>query len=280
MINPIDNPRMKEVLEDSHSLNVYQRGKPIDLDDVRIITTARDAHQFYFQVPIDKCIWGYGWHYVKGENPLNNFFTCEESLDYFYTEYRPENCLEALTLAPQQQRWDSLETPWRVDIKPTPFTGENKLGPEHGRPHCGPVSLERLNLEKFRLREVIASIRNMGYMTSYYASPDQHIFGYFLVNDQDFRFLVVNGQHRAAALVELGSQTLPATFTSIVPRMPRLVSPWHLDFLTGVAYDVEQRSTAQQIFDSYFDASLRQQRKAALSEWLRLAQSESQPGIE
>ncbi len=276
MLNPIDNPRMQEILDDSHHLEMYRRGKPIEFDDVKLLTTARDAYHYYFQVPIEKCIWGYGWHYSRGENPLNAFFSCEESLDQFYTHFRPENCLQALTLDETAQGWDSLETPWRVDVDPKPFSGENKLGPEHGRPHCGPVSLERLNLEKFRLREVLQSIRNMGYMTSYYASADQHIFGYFLVNDQDFRFLVVNGQHRAAALVELGSQTLPATFTSIVPRMPRLVSPWHLDFLAGVAYDVDKRGVVQEIFEGYFDESLRQRRRDCLADWLRLAQLKSQ----
>lgn len=86
---------------------------------------------------------------------------------------------------------------------------------------------------------------------------------------------MVNGQHRAAALVELGSQTLPATFTSIAPRMPRLVSPWHLDFLAGVAYDGSQREVVQEIFESYFDESLRQRRREYVTDWLRLAQLES-----
>ena len=105
---------------------------------------------------------------------------------------------------------------------------------------------------------------------------DDYIHGYFLVKGSDFLFWVVNGQHRAAALVAENYDTLPATFTTGVYTVNRVISEWHLDFLAGTAYDEKDLLAVKTIFNAYFDETLREKRKQALASWMSLAEAKAQ----
>jgi hypothetical protein len=79
------------------------------------------------------------------------------------------------------------------------------LGPDHGISLFGPCTDEKVELEEARLTQIVASITARGYL------PDRFgdITGYFLVRQDEFRFVVRGGKHRSAALAALGWTHLP-----------------------------------------------------------------------
>ena len=171
-------------------LKPYKQGHPIEFQDIGLLTVSRDSHRFYFNVPIEKCVWGYGWRYTKGEHPFLNFFELGESLDEFYHAYQPPNTLEALTLGFDKRPWNSLELPWHYSIVFVPDVKERK---KHKNQHLGPLRPDRLNREKLRLTTVLDSIQSEGYQPEKYGHPNPHICGYFLLKDDDFLFYIEGG---------------------------------------------------------------------------------------
>jgi hypothetical protein len=247
---------------------LYQQGQPITFQDIGLLAIARNSHEFCFNVPIEKCVWGYGWRYAKGEHPLLNFFEVDQSMDEFYQNYQPGNTLEALTLGLDKRFWHSLELPWHFDIESKLDVKERKSGQNQ---HLGPVGFEKLNYEKYRLNTLIQSIRLNGYDPDKFGYPNLHICGYFLLKDNNFLFYIEGGKHRAIALVELGYTSLPAV---AIPE-PYFISHNVLSGLAGIAYPTSDLPIVQTIFESYFDIQLRKQRKQLVAEWMRRARGGS-----
>ncbi|WP_159789816.1 hypothetical protein [Sodalinema gerasimenkoae] len=245
----------------------YNNGNLITLKDVWFLGFAHDAYEFCFQVPLEKCIWGYGWRYTPEEHPFFHAFGQEEFLDTFYYRYRPQSALEAVILQPGHGGWESLFVPWRCTIKPPKKPEQHPFIEDGGTQHYGPVSLERLNREKRRLSTVLTSIQEIGYQGG--NGEHDHIRGYFMVQDDDFLFYIGAGKHRAAALLKLGYTSLPATFSIFVPRMPRLISHQHLELLAGKVYDRRILPTVKTMFDGYFNEGIRQRRKSLLASWIQ-----------
>lgn len=243
----------------------YKNGCMIDIKDVWFLSFAHDAYQFYFHVPIEKCVWGYGWRFTQQENPFYYVYKSESYLDRFYKNYQPKSALEALTLKPTNGGWNSLLIPWIYTIKASqsPVVEPSLEGVSI---QVGPVSLEKLESEKTRLKRVFNSIQTLGYQGG--QGEHGHIRGYFMINNNDFVFHVTAGKHRATALLRLGYPSLPVTFNIFVPRMPRLISRQHLELLSGTGYPEDMMPTVHQIFKSYFDETLRQRRISYLAGWM------------
>lgn len=250
---------------------LYRDGQPVDIKDVWFLAIAHDAYHFCFQVPLEKCIWGYGWRYTQDENPFYYAYQQSDNLDRFYRYYQPKSALEALTFEPEHGGWESLYIPWRCTIKPAKPTIVEPFFEGVGTQHFGPVSSEKLELEKTRLQTVMTSIQTVGYQGG--QGEHEHIRGYFMVHDDDFVFYIAAGKHRAAALLRLGYTCLPATFSVFVPRLPRLISHRHLQLLAGTVYDSTLLPTVYQIFEGYFDTTLRQKRISMLKSWLNKSQA-------
>lgn len=246
----------------------YQQGKPIDFRDIGLLSVARNSHKVYFNVPIEKCVWGYGWRYIKGEHPLLNFFDVDGSMDEFYQNYQPSNTLDALTLGLDKRPWDSLELPWHFYIESKLDVKKRKYGQNQ---HLSPVTLDKLNQEKQRLKQLLESIESNGYNPNQFGYPNIHIYGYFLLKDDDFLFYIEGGKHRAIALVELGYTNLPAV---AIPE-PYFISYPVLSGLAGIAYPTSTLPMVQTMFESYFDIQLRERRKQLVAEWMRRARGES-----
>ncbi len=255
-------------MENKKPRKLYNQGQPIEFNDIGLLAVARDSHRFYFHVPIEKCVWGYGWRYMKAEHPFLDFFEVEASLDEFYRNYQPQNTLEALTLGSDKRHWDSLEFPWHFFIAPKL---DVKYRKQYLNQHLGPVMSEKLNHEKLRLITTFNSIKAQGYQPQKYGYPNTHICGYFLLKNNDFLFYIEAGKHRAIALVELGYTSLPVV---AIPE-PYFISHQTLLGLAGTAYPEEDLPIVQTIFESYFDSSLRQRRRQVLAEWMRRARGES-----
>jgi hypothetical protein len=247
---------------------LYNNGSIINIKDAWFLSLARDAYKFAFQVPIKKCVWGYGWRFTADENPFYHVYNDHHNLDKFYQNYQPISALEALTFEPSDGGWNSLTLPWRCQID---CVDSNAIKLCHNQlsSQVGPLSSNRLELEKNKLKQVFTSIQTGDYqLKNGIYSP---IWGYFMIHDNDFVFHVTAGKHEAAALSKLGYTSLPVTFNIFVPRMPRLISYQHLELLSQVAYPATVMPTVYEIFESYFDNTLRQRRISYLADWMKRA---------
>lgn len=254
----------------------YQSGKPIDIDDVKLLSMAHDANKFRFSVPIDKCVSSYGWRYLPGEHPFVNFYSLEESLDEFYKNFCPNNILEGLTLDPDKKNHPVPKRSWLQKLIPDPPACEGGLNEKiYGNSSHGPVHPEKLKLEKLRLKKIRESIDFHGYNP---LLSNHDLYGYFLVKNDDFVFQVIGGLHRSAALVDLGWRTLPAVFLMGPYNTPRIVTEWHLDFLSGTAYPEQDLPILKTMFHAYFDERLRKKRRKALAAWMQSAQAKLAQG--
>lgn len=225
----------------------YNQGKPVALSDVAALSRANDARSYVFHVPVEKCVWGYGWRYASRENPFSRFFEDETILERFYEAYRPDHLQDALTLErslPREVPSVSFAMQLVQPIMPTPWKGKCGLGPRHGCNLSGPVSKELVFLEEQRLRHVLTSISRHGWKPNGFAG---HMNGLFLVYGDDFVFRVSSGCHRAAALSYMGWSSLPVVFHPLEPRV-----------VIGDGQEDEE------LLRFYFDASLRQKRLAFL----------------
>lgn len=85
----------------------------------------------------------------------------------------------------------------------------------HGTQHFGPVSRQKGELELQRLKDTYHSIMKHGHL------PDQfgYVSGYFLKYNDDYRFFVLDGNHRVAVLGALQYSSIPVTFTDHFPRV-------------------------------------------------------------
>ncbi|MCC5898857.1 MAG: hypothetical protein JJU32_13210 [Phormidium sp. BM_Day4_Bin.17] len=282
-VNPEQFVRMREQMLKARGYRdrqSYKNRNPIDFKDVAYLTMASNWNELGFMVPREKCIWGHGWRCCPGESPFVNFYRLEESLDEFYNHHCPDNFLEAITLSYGNKKSnfvpnpEPLKAPWSYTINSMSYIdgqskkGEKGLGIEHGHQHNGPVTLEKLSLEKKRLRNVFNSIQNRGYNISRYG--DTPIRVQFLVKRKEFLCVIGSAQHRSSALSALGWQSLPVIQH---PNVPRLITEQHLDLLAGKAYPEESLHVVKTVFDAYFDETLRKKRKQALEHWMKLAEA-------
>ena len=248
--------------------------QPLDLQGLVEIATIDDAversllggkERSPFLVPAIRTVWGYGFRHAADEHPwIAHLQGAGSTLEEFYACYQPadiEQAFRPLAISGQAQeakvgspRAASMSrTPWiyseRFDVAPQAFKGEETngrfMGPEHGVQHLGPVSPAKVTATAEALSKVRESLAENGYRSDL----GGWIRGFFLVHDKEFVFLVVGGQHRAAAWASLGNDTIPVTFQ---PGYPRLVDTNQLDG--------GHRSVA--LF--YFNASYREARRQFL----------------
>lgn len=134
-------------------------------------------------------------------------------------------------------------TPRRVDeILASPHT--QKGARQQFGPH--PPEFGRLQLQ--RTWTAYESLRSRGYRPTEF--PDGHLTGYFLVRDDDYRFVVFHGNHRLAAFEALG-------VTRVLARPhrghPPVVDQRELHRWTDGRYGVFSPAVAQRLFDKLFD---------------------------
>jgi hypothetical protein len=140
------------------------------------------------------------------------------------------------------QRLGPRQLPW---LPPQTYRGEKGLGPEHGISLFGPCTREKVELEFTRLTKTSASIKAHGYL------PDRFgdITGYFLLEEEEFRFLVRGGKHRAAALAAMGRTHLPVRLKpGWVPAVSLdTLAEWPLVRTGGIA-----APAARRVFERFF----------------------------
>ena len=204
-----------------------------------------------FEVPLTKCMYPYhfsyhpaGWHpfvQVLRQYRADPDLKYEDSiLHAYYQKYRPKNVLEAffVTLDMRAPFADSELAslnippfapffPWDPH-RPQTFA-EKGLEPSQGNQGYGPVSDAKGNLEFQRLVETYTSIETHGFQPG--SGHDGDIRGYFLKSNDDYRFVVRQGLHRAAVLAvmsdEIGSaETRPAATENYEQVRVRFYAPY------------------------------------------------------
>lgn len=135
-------------------------------------------------------------------------------LKEFYTNFQPSTTIEAFN--GQESVGVGLKSfrlPWEV------IANERQTGANLG--YCGPRTDAQVRSEFERIKDVFYSIDNKGYKprSGLRLQDSGHIEGYFLKVASDFRFVVVHGKHRLAALSTLGWNKIPLTFCVGRPRV-------------------------------------------------------------
>jgi hypothetical protein len=175
-----------------------------------------------FLIPVEICLWGYGFRYLESEHPFIAFLKNDLNLFTWYENFTPNTIAEAYFL----DEIDNTKVRHNVSTSGVfddvgykelpPFirgrveTGnkESPLGHSDGIQFHGPVSRRKVEWEISRLNTTYMSIKKYGYRPDS-LKFDGHIFGQFIKIDKEFRFQVLSGRHRAACLAALGIKHLP-----------------------------------------------------------------------
>jgi len=207
-----------------------------------------------FYLPPHRLVMHGAYPYAGGWNPL--VAACgggPQPLAWFYGCHQPANLAEMYRLPLRGEPGEALppwELPWLAGARRRCPSGEAGLGIEHGVSYYGPATPEKIALECRRLREITGGICAEGFRPDRYGD----IEGYFMRSgDDDFRFFVRGGKHRAAALVALsGDAPVPVTFKTGWPRVINRadVAEWPLIHTGQVSV-----ALALAVFDRYFEGN-------------------------
>lgn len=188
-------------------------------------------------VPIEICVWGYGFRYLETENPFIAFLKNKINLFTWYENFQPHTIKEAyfldemiLSNAKLQSKTSEIfnEVDYedlpafirgRVEIKKS----ESPFRPSDGIQFHGPASTRKIEWEISRLQTTQRSIEKYGYKPDSLKFTD-HIYGQFIKIRSEFRFQILSGRHRAACLANLGIKKLPAKIYpsgGVVPLVSR-----------------------------------------------------------
>lgn len=154
------------------------------------------------------------------------------TLERYYRRWQPSNALEAL-IAPidepsalsglpaytLHQPWHSSHPTERLAMMEQTIRDENRwmgqsrLDASYGYGLQGPISPEKANVEYARIAKVAESIRRYGFDRT---RAEEDITVTAVERDGQYRFCIVHGHHRAAALAALGHKQVPVRFTRVV----------------------------------------------------------------
>jgi hypothetical protein len=212
------------------------------IDDPReAIVRHRKGLSVALQCPIDDCVIFNGMSFSAGG--FHPFAAAAEELDArpdqpyegsclqaYYARWQPSDALEALIGAqhgPQTLRAYPpylMLAPW-LDVSieerlawirntmcwESKAVGEGNFGPEDGHGLQGRVSPRKGAAEFARLRSVLESIKRRGY-----DRREGDLAAQILVREDEFRYRIVHGHHRAGALKALGARHLMVQPSAII----------------------------------------------------------------
>lgn len=245
---------------------------PTVIDDPRdAIALRRKGLSVALECPIDDCVIFNGMSFSnRGFHPFaaaaEELHVCPDqtyegsSLQTYYERWQPSDALDALIGAragPQALRaYPSylMLAPW-LDVSieerlawirntmcwESKSVGETGLGPEDGHGLQGPVSARKGAAEFERLRCVLASIKARGYNRG-----EGDLAAQILVREDEFRYRIVHGHHRAGALQALGARHL-------IVQPSAIISLEDLDRWRHVRSGTWSRAEAEVYFHHHFD---------------------------
>jgi hypothetical protein len=228
---------------------------------------ARLATDVRFRVPLAKITtpWGFsfhpdGWHpYVvtlqrwleDQGRPIT-----ETALFKLYDRFRPRTVQETL-LEDRSEPVVPLCS-WPVDAgllsvwSLTPRGVQKSLSRlplKRTRPRqfIGPAPKDFIEADLTRLIGLYESIRHHGFAPEEFVAPP--IKGYFLVRDDDYRFICRQGSHRLAVLACLG---YPTVEVSLAPNVTPIVNYADLDWWTVAHGGLYSHALVKELFQKMF----------------------------
>lgn len=183
-------------------------------------------------------------------NPAHPFLkTIKEGHQWLfnhYSEWMPQNIAQLYGIEESGELGENLEPweiPWLLRERKKP-RGEVGLSSSHGLSYYGPISQQKAIAEYNRLNKVVNSISKHGYKIQ-----KGVIEGFFMRKGDEFRFFVLGGKHRVAAMAYLGYKSIPVRMRASYPRLVDRVDAvnWPLVHSKHVSL-----SLALRIFDAYF----------------------------
>ena len=243
----------------------YKTEYPIE--DLGLLRTRKEVYEFFkpdnllailpywvgpspiLHLPANMLVMPGGHSFISEESPFSiALMSGLNKLTEFYCKFAPKNIVEMYGLKFKGLRGENLppwEIPWLLRNR-VPPSAEMGLGIEHGVSFYGPASDKKIMLEMKRLESIVKSIKKI----SYCPKIDGHIEGFLMQNEGEFRFFVLGGKHRTAALIFLGKERVPVRIRATMPRVidRKCSSHWPL-----VKSGVMDEGLALKVFDSYFN---------------------------
>lgn len=199
-----------------------------------------------------------GWHpftatieeHLKNPDKPYNKSILKKFYDAFQPKNRQEQWLEEekKSIKPLCQGWPNY--PWDLMAKVIPkrfFT--DLLRERGGNQHFGPNSYTFGKDQYKRLINTYKMITMNGYHPEIF--PDGYVKGFLQVKDNDYRFIIVEGQHRIAALSLMGVETLYCKFIQ-EEHHPQIVNYNERDDWKQVKNGLYTREVAERIFIKFF----------------------------
>jgi hypothetical protein len=237
-----------------YSQAIYSRGDIFFEIDTDI---ACNFNQFFF----GKNNWHY--HTKMTENIMvnNNIEYKGSILEKFYSTYKPKtfydlyfvvNKPKNLTEADYEVLNENLNV-YKYDLWSDvrqrvhmDKVHEYGLLRSHGTQHYGPVSNEKGKLELNRLKDTYSSILKHGHNPEAFG----FITGYFLKYMSNYRFIILDGNHRTGVLSAMKYDKIPVIFQE---KFPRVIDYDDISNFPHVKNGLFSENLAQQIFKSYFE---------------------------
>lgn len=196
----------------------------------------------------------FGFHFLK-DNPYTKAlleYESDNKVDYasselfrYYDSFQPESADDIIkdTALKHSEGLFCYTLPWDHSPKKN---GGNRLM------YSGPIDDDRGEKEYRRLIEVFDSIKKKGFVTQKSANlfNSNQIQGYFLECGGLYRFVVLHGKHRAAALCALNRNRIPVTFEL---NKPRVVRRTDVDKWPQVRNGNVSKEDALRAFDKIFE---------------------------
>lgn len=191
-----------------------------------------EATKNLFFVPVNKCVSSYAFSYDAKKMAAHPFvlllkeylnnpdITLEESVLYrFNDQYNPKNLQEAISGETSNIKCKTAKIPFieknilrGVPTMPLPWSSSLQM--ERFRSQ-NIDTVADINEHFSRTINTYLSIKERGYYPELFSDKSLNhgfIRGVMLKNDNDYRFVVLGGQHRVASLSILGYEHIPVIF--------------------------------------------------------------------
>jgi hypothetical protein len=223
-------------------------------------------HELFFDVPLRKCVtylcFSYdpgGWHpltaTVRQFMQDNSTIYRTSILRKFYAAFRPETQCQAHFDADLDHLQPLTRVSSRVVLEP--WVSQRRLFNNNGKgnQNFGPVAEVFGEAELQRLRRLYASLNKYGYRPERFG----HIAGFFLRGEDDYRFFVTAGIHRAAVLTAMGASTVAVQFH---PRTARSVDLRDMENWPQVSRGEISAEVAEAVFMRFLEENGRGRARA------------------
>jgi hypothetical protein len=197
-------------------------------NSLRMVTSPRARDYLHGEIACDvaKCtsLYGFGfapddWHYLA--STMRQFLDDPEIapeetfLWRYFHKFQPRDMFEALFDLGASDHPDLValrryRDPERGPMPWTPLSGlvEERLNAKFAGDY-GPWSEDMIRRRIQRIATITNAIRREGYRHDKLADPDDCIRGVMVKHGNDWRMVIIGGNHRASALAALGRESIP-----------------------------------------------------------------------